>query len=99
MEQGIPYRQKVPKSNPLVSDRINAVNCALLDISGEKHCYIHPRCKRLIDDLRKMQRDKYGEIDKKDRKLSHASDAVGYKIWWIRPVRIERSKLGGRFGI
>lgn len=97
-DQGIPYRQKVPKSNPLVQDRINAVNCALLDLHGKVHYYISPVCRRLIDDLKKLKRNKHGEIDTVDKKLSHASSAIGYKIWWCRPVRVERSKVGGKIG-
>ncbi len=98
-DQGIPYRIKVPKANPPVQDRINAVNCSLFDGQGDIHYYIAPRCRKLIDDLKKMQRDKYGEISTLDKKLSHASSAIGYKIWWVRPVRVERSKIGGRFGV
>ena len=98
-DQGIPYRVRVPKSNPLVQDRINAVNCALSDSKGDIHYLVHPRCKRLIEDLKKMQYDKYGEVDKTDKKLSHPSDAVGYRIWYIRPVRIKIDRTGGRFGV
>jgi hypothetical protein len=97
-DQGIPYRRYVPKSNPLVQDRINAVNCALLDLKGEVHYYISPQCKRLIDDMKKMKRNKVGEIDTTDKKLSHASSAIGYKIWWIRPIKIERNRIGGKVG-
>jgi hypothetical protein len=96
--QGIPYRRYVPKSNPLVQDRINAVNCALLDLEGNIHYYISPQCKRLIDDMKKMKRNKVGEIDTTDKKLSHASSAIGYKIWWIRPIKIERKRIGGKVG-
>lgn len=95
-EQGVPYRFRVPKSNPLVQDRINAFNVAMYDIKGEIHWKCHPRCERLIDDLRKLQRDKYGEIETKDRKLSHASSAEGYRVEFIRPVRIVGSGVGGR---
>lgn len=95
-EQNIPYRMRVPLSNPRVIDRINAVNCALMDVTGSVHYKIHPRCIRLIDDYRKLQRDKYGEIDKTDRKLSHPSDADGYRVWFLRPLRIDSSEVGGR---
>jgi len=95
-QQNIPYRIRVPRSNPLVVDRINAVNCALKDYTGKMHYQIHPRCERLIEDLRKMMRDKFGEIALTDRKLSHPSSADGYRIWFVRPIRIEGSEIGGR---
>lgn len=94
----IPYRLRVPKANPFVIDRINAVNCACLDVAGGIHYHIHPRCKRLIKDRNSLMRDQYGEIDKTDRRLGHASDADDYRIWFIRPVTIERPKIGGRVG-
>jgi len=97
--QDIPYRMRVPRSNPPVIDRTNAVNCALMDVTGKVHYKIHPRCKRLLDDYKKLQRDKFGEIDKTDRKLSHPSDADGYRIWFLRPVRIEQTNIGGRISV
>jgi len=98
-EHNIPYRMRVPRGNPPVIDRINASNCAMMDIMGRVHYKIHPRCKRLTHDYRHMQRDKFGEIDKVDRKLSHPSDADGYRIWFIRPLRIEESEIGGRISV
>lgn len=98
-EQGIPFRMRVPRGNPPVIDRINSVNCALADLMGRAHYVIHPRCTQLIKDYRSMQRDKFGEIDRTDRKLSHPSDADGYRIWFIRPLRLEESEIGGRISV
>lgn len=95
----IPYRIRVPKANPLVVDRINAVNVALLDVRGNIHYKIHPRCERLKMDFEKMKYDEYGEIDKTDRKLSHPSDGEGYRIHYIRPIRKEQPKPGGQFSV
>lgn len=94
----IPYRLKVPASNGFISDRVNAYNVALHDVSGRIHWRCHSRCTRLIDDLKTMSWSETGEIGQKDRKLGHASDAEGYRINYIRPVRIERRQTGGRFG-
>jgi hypothetical protein len=59
----------------------------LLDIAeGKVHYLIHPDCAKLINDFEKLKWDN-GEIGKKDRNLSHPSDAEGYRIHWIRPVR------------
>jgi hypothetical protein len=84
---GVPYRLRVPSGNPPVVDRVNAYNVALLDLHGQPHWRCHPRCERLIADLKRMRRDNAGEIDKSNRELSHASDAEGYRVWYLRPVR------------
>lgn len=94
----IPYRLKVPKANPLIIDRINAFNVALRDVSGEIHWVCHPRCQRIMEDLQDMSWNEWGEFDQADKKLGHASDAEGYKVWWIRPARTQKVTVGGRFG-
>jgi hypothetical protein len=83
---GWPFRLRVPMSNPLVFDRVNTFNCALHDLDGKTRYKIHPRCVRLINDL-KVMKWKRGEADKDDRKVSHASDAEGYRVWLLRPIR------------
>lgn len=94
--QQIPYRLRVPRANPQVVDRVNAVNCALMDVEKKIHWHIHTSCERLTEDLRKLIRDKYGDISLEDRKLSHASSAEGYRIWFIRPIRVPDTGIGGR---
>lgn len=84
---GITYRWRVPAANPPIADRVNSVNCACKDIGGAIHYKVHPDCKGLINDYRKMRWDDEGEMEKNDRKLSHASDAEGYRIHVLRPVR------------
>jgi hypothetical protein len=99
---GIPYRVRVPASNPPVNDRINAFNCALLDMQGKVHWQCHPRCLKLIDDLRTLHRDDAGEIDESNHNLKHASDAEGYRVHFVRPLRIGGSNLRKsdvRFGV
>lgn len=93
----VPYRLYVPDANPFVADRVNAMNMAMSDLSGEPHWKCHPRCERLIADLTKMRRDKQGEIEKKQRDLSHASDAEGYRVYQIRPIR-RRQEFAAVFG-
>ncbi len=95
----IPYRTRVTKAAPPVADRINAVNLALLDTEQEVHYKIHRRCERLIEDFDKLHRDKLGEIDKGDRKLSHSSDADGYRICYLRPARVKMPELKGRHSV
>jgi hypothetical protein len=82
----------IPKANPRVKDRVNAVNHMLLNARGESHVYIHPRCKMLIRDLDTVAwREGTGDIDKRDSDRTHASDAFGYYITREFPLKLKRA--------
>ena len=70
-------------TNPLVFDRVNAVNRAfMLD-----KIIIDPRCKKLINDLEKVVW-KDNKLDQKtDPMLTHVSDAMSYGIWQLLPIQ------------
>ena len=77
------YKIKLRKTNPLVIDRVNAMNRML-----EGNMIISPKCKVLIQDLEKVT-NKHGtrDIDKTSNKLiSHSSDALGYLVSWEFPI-------------
>ena len=76
------FKVKALKANPLVIDRVNAVNKAL-----DGNLIIDPMCKELINDLEKTA-NKQGtrEIDKTNKSLSHMSDALGYAVHWELPI-------------
>ena len=76
------FKVKALKTNPLVIDRVNAVNKAL-----DGNLIIDPMCKELINDLEKTA-NKQGtrEIDKTNKSLSHMSDALGYAVHWELPI-------------
>ncbi len=95
-ELEIPYEMHVPLANPSVVDSINAFNCALRDFGGKHHWECHPCCARLIEDMRKLMKDKFGKIDKTDKMLSHGSDAERYRVWNLRPIRLSTDVIGGR---
>jgi PBSX family phage terminase large subunit len=63
--------------NPLVFDRVNNVN-ALLKAG---RIVIHPRCKKLINDLEKVSWKGQDLDQKSDPSLTHISDALGYLCW------------------
>ena len=87
-------RFRIRKANPPALDRINAVNDALRDLEGNSHVLIHPRCKILIRDFKRVRLDETGcREDQSDSKLSHASAALGYGIEYLRPVRMVSSVL------
>lgn len=84
---GIPFSMaNVPAANPHVADRVNATNCAFRSMTGNVRYKIHPRCVRLVKDYKTMKWAG-NEMDKKDRKISHASDADGYRIVQLMPIR------------
>ena len=69
--------QIVSTHNPFVKDRVNLVNKALKD----GNILIHPRCKKLINDLSRVSW-KNNELDQKtDPLLTHMSDALGYAAY------------------
>ncbi len=62
--------------NKYQRDSLNIVNKALIDRDVE----IMDNCKKLVNDLEKVVRDEYGNIDKSDAKLTHLSDSFRYII-------------------
>jgi len=69
------------RANPQVRDRINAVNAALCNSTGESKLFIDPKCARLVRDLERVRwKDGVNLIDKSDLALTHVSDALGYLI-------------------
>lgn len=90
---GPPVRLKVPESNPLVKDRVNAMNRALKNEYGEINISIDPSCKELIADFEQVLSDPRGGVKKTSNRQdpyfrrTHASDAVGYWIVYEEPVK------------
>ena len=78
---------RVPKGNPLVILRVQAMNAAICDAAGRRRYTCHPRCEETRADWKFMQQDTDGQLIKPGRttkgrkvspKRSHLSDAVGY---------------------
>ena len=97
-EIGWPYKLRVGMSNPLVADRVATFNCALQDLRGNVKYKMHPDCKQLIADMKTMKW-KNGEADKNERMISHASDAEGYRVWMLKPIRKWGSSGGSTGGM
>jgi len=83
---GINHTLKVPAAQYHVIDRMNAFNDALRDGAGQSHYWVHPRCQRLIADLKTLAKDEDGLISKDDEKLSHASEAEANRVLRLRPL-------------
>lgn len=91
-----------PKSNPRVDDRIAAVNAMLKNAKGDRHLFIHPRCVHLIRDLGYLSYDPGSrEINERDPDAKHITDALGYPIHMLRPVRVEvdEDAVGEEIGV
>ncbi len=84
-------RLRIPRANPPVKDRLNALNARLRNARGQARLFIDPGCKELIADLEMLtftQGSTSGSlIDKSDPRRSHASDALGYFVSRVYPIR------------
>lgn len=92
-----PKRVLYPKANPAVQDRFTCCNAMLSNAAKEVRLLIHPQCTYLINDLRNRaykegtrEPDDFGDI-------SHSSDALGYVVWRMFPIRIVRKQEGSVF--
>lgn len=83
-------RDRVPAANPPVRDRVNAVNSRLMTTDGRVRMMVDPSwCPKLIEDLESVgvKPDGSGDVDKRDKEVTHLSDARGYSVWRRDPVR------------
>lgn len=67
-----------PRSPWKIRDKITCVNTALLDASGTRRLFIHPRCKELIKSLRTLTYAPGTGLPNKNLGVDHAFDALGY---------------------
>jgi hypothetical protein len=95
---GIPADKRVPKNNPGERDRVNSVNAAFLGADGKVRYIIHPEAAPLVRDYETVK-DDGDEIDKSesDSGFTHASDADGYRVHYLMPIR-GAHQTGGRIG-
>lgn len=92
------------KDNPNITDRVNAVNAMLKSADGTRRMFVDPqKCRELVRDFLKVcwQVDvsgntTTGQLDKRDKKRTHISDALGYMVEYLFSLR---TRAGGRKGI
>jgi len=82
------FELKVGSVNPAVKDRIAAVNALLQSADGTVRLTVSPKCRKIINGLRKhvykpntRQPEKDGAED-----FSHFNDALGYMVSYLYPV-------------
>jgi hypothetical protein len=82
IQQILPYAEIRVKPNPIVVDRVNAVNSRLCSAAGIRNLFINvKRCPTLIRDFEQVVwKEGKREIDKDNIERTHSSDGVGYYI-------------------
>jgi len=75
-------------ANPPIRDRVNAVNSKLKNSQGIRSVFIDPKCKQIIKSLESLQyRENSYQVENTEN--THMSDAVGYLIDYLYPVKRE----------
>jgi hypothetical protein len=80
-------------ANPPVADRFASCNALFKNAAGEVRYYVHPRCKPLIKDLESRQYSQGTRLPDDYGDLGHMSDALGYRVHSLFPLR--PIQLGG----
>lgn len=83
------------KSNGLVRDGQNAVNDRFWTKKYGARLLIHPRCENLIEDLEAVKPNDAGDIDKRDKKTTHWTDALRYYVIaeWPSLLHLDRTRF------
>jgi hypothetical protein len=83
------FNVKARPANPRQRDRIVAVNTRCRASDGSVRYFVQHHCAKTINDMNRVQVDPDGRLDKdqKDSGLTHISDALGYLIAYLFPVR------------
>jgi hypothetical protein len=77
-----------PKANPQISDRYAAVNAMLCNANNQRRLFINPKCKNLRNDLEhRAYIEGTREPDNSNADHGHISDALGYGIYRIFPLK------------
>ena len=72
------FTVSTPRAPWKIRDKITCVNTALLDATGTRRMFIHPRCKELIKALRTLTYAPGTGLPNKNLGVDHAFDALGY---------------------
>jgi phage terminase large subunit len=83
---------KAPHAHTPVRDRINAVNSRLCATNGQRHLFIDPKCKAVIEGLERHTYKEGTSQPDKDSGYDHMMDALGYMVDYLFPVKREREE-------
>lgn len=84
------WRVRYRRQHPTVRDRINAVNAAWCNTDSERYLLIDPGCRRTRESFDKHAYKEGTQIPDKDSGWDHMTDAVGYGIEYLKPLRTQR---------
>src|SRR5690606_1131161 len=73
-------QQCIPRSNPPVRDRHNAVNLLLRSAAGDIRLKIHPRCQTLLRGLETVHLKPGATYIEHETRVQHITTALGYLI-------------------
>jgi hypothetical protein len=98
----IHYAFRRRKANPMIVDRVGAVNTMLKSADGTVRMWVDDvRCPELVKDLKKVrwQVDSGGSstglLDKSDKRRTHVSDAAGYAVEYLFSLRVRGGERKG----
>lgn len=94
---GYHYRLNLRSFNPPIAARVNAFNNQVLTNDGQRNVLVHPRCKRLIYNMKYLKYKEGTSIideatpsqiadDNEKLYLGHIFDAVSYMVEFFKPV-------------
>ncbi len=84
----------VPSANPPQIRRINAVNSRLCAMDGTRRLFVDQRCVETRKDFEGVTlKEGTHELDKKDLRFTHLTDAVGYMIEYKYPSLAGRTEV------
>ena len=82
--------------NPAVSDRIAAVNSAFKTVSGNIRLTIDPKCRKLLECIRKHTYKEGTRVPAKDTGFDHFNDALGYLVNYQMPIKQQIQSMPGQ---
>ena len=96
-EHGYRVNLNLRRFNPPIQHRINAFNKQVFADDGTRHIFVHPRCEKLIYNMKKLcfkagtsiiDAPTPAQIEEDDQKLylGHIFDAVSYMVEYFKPV-------------
>ena len=80
---------RYPRVNPTEADRFAACNTLLCNAAGEVGMFIDPRCINLLKDLEARYYKPGTKEAVKSGDISHATDAMGYVVCALFPIKIQ----------
>lgn len=78
-----------PRANPSVAGRFAATNALFCNAAGQRRLFVDPRCGHLIDDLEARYYKPRSKAPADSGTLGHITDALGYIVHVLFPIRLE----------